>query len=179
MKTTALLGLCALATFASASDVVLETPVTYHPSAGVVDKVKEECKIEEMLASRVAPVLKRRNKGEATVAAGADAGDATVLRLQITHVLGVGGGGWSGPKAITVNAELLERGKVVRQTRINRWSTGGMWGGFKGTCSILDRCAVAIGKDLGRWVGDPAYKIEDEAAPKGAETADAKPEAAQ
>jgi len=97
--------------------------------------------------------------------------------------LGVGGGAWSGPKAITVNADLLDAsGKVIRHTKINRWSMGGMFGGFKGTCSILDRSAAAIGKDLSRWVRDPSYQIVEEAAPKEAEaapTSEATPEKVQ
>ncbi|AOY01159.1 hypothetical protein BJP62_12315 [Jeongeupia sp. USM3] len=172
MKTLLVSGLLAAATNAFAADkaVLLEVPVTYHADAGVVAKVKDECKPDEQLATRVGEVMKKLNReGSGTVASAAEAGDASVLRLQITHVLGVGGGAFSGPKAITVNAELLEGGKVVRQTKVNRWSIGGVFGAFKGTCSILDRSAAAIGKDLGRWVRDPSYQIKEEAAPKDAE----------
>lgn len=70
---------------------------------------------------------KRNKGGPGTVAVGADTGGSQVLRLQISHVLGIGGGAWTGPKAITVNAELLEDGKVVRNTKVNRWSIGGFW----------------------------------------------------
>ena len=97
-------------TFA-ASATYLEVPVTYHPKAGVVENVKKECQIEEMLAKRVGDVLGKQNaSGKGTIEAGADSAGDQVLRLQITHVLGVGGGAWSGPKAITVIAELLENG---------------------------------------------------------------------
>ncbi|WP_432722721.1 hypothetical protein R0381_001511 [Jeongeupia wiesaeckerbachi] len=172
MKKLLGMGLLAAGINASAADkpVLLEVPVTYQADAGIVAKVKEECKPEEQLATRVGEVMKKLNReGTGTVTSAAEAGDATVLRLQITHVLGVGGGAFSGPKAITVNAELLEGGKVVRQTKINRWSIGGVFGAFKGTCSILERSAAAIGKDLGRWVRDPSYQIKEEAAPKDAE----------
>ncbi len=170
MKHLFLIGLCLSTTTAlAANPVLLETPVTYAPGASVVDQVKSECQIENMLTTRVGDVLRKRNKtGDGTVASTGDANGAQVLRLQITHILGVGGGAWTGPKAITVTADLLEGGKVIRNTKINRWSVGGMWGGFKGTCSILDRTAVAIGKDLGRWVADPSYVIKEEAPPKEA-----------
>ncbi|EHP41592.1 hypothetical protein OR16_18851 [Cupriavidus basilensis OR16] len=165
MKNLFLIGLFLSTTTAfAASPVLLETPVTYAAGASVVDQVKSECQIENMLTTRVGDVLRKRNKtGDGTVASTGDANGAQVLRLQITHILGVGGGAWTGPKAITVTADLLEGGKVIRNTKINRWSVGGMWGGFKGTCSILDRTAVAIGKDLGRWVGDPSYVIKGRA----------------
>lgn len=158
--------LCAPALAANPQTVLLETPVTYAPGAGVVDKVREECQIESMLATRVSDVLRRRNKGgDGRIAAGTDAGEAQVMRLQITHILGVGGGAWTGPKAITVNAELIEGGKVVRHVKLNRWSIGGFWGAFKGTCSILNRSAVVLAKDLNRWARDPSYVPKEDVEP--------------
>lgn len=159
-----------------AANTVLEVPVTYHPQAGVVATVKDECQIETMLANRVGAMMVKLNKtGTGTTPAGVEVPDSALLRLQITHVLGVGGGAWTGPKAITLSAELLENGKVVRQTKINRWSVGGVWGAFKGTCTILDRSAIAISKDLYRWVRNPSYTIVEQPVP--AEAVDAKPEA--
>lgn len=158
------------------ASVRLETPVTYHPNAGVVESVRSECQIENMLANRVGEAFRRLNRGGgSTVEAGVDPAGDKVLRLQITHVLGVGGGAWSGPKAITLTAELLEDGKVIRQTKINRWSVGGVFGAFKGTCSILDRSAEAISRDLSRWVSNPSYQIVDEPTPKEAMANNAAP----
>ena len=152
-----------------AATTLLEVPVTFHPNAGVVAAVKQECQIESMLSTRVGAMLGKLNKtGAGTIEAGLEASDNTVLRLQITHILGVGGGAWTGPKAITLTAELLENGKVSRQTKINRWSVGGVFGAFKSTCTILERSADAITKDLSRWVQNPAYKIVEQPAPKEA-----------
>ncbi|HZX33579.1 MAG TPA: hypothetical protein VFF03_19665 [Rhodocyclaceae bacterium] len=170
MKKILLAPLLAHAIAASAATSTrLETPVTYHPNAGVVESVRSECQLEDMLATRVGNALRRINSGgNGTIEAGTDPADSQVIRLQITHVLGIGGGAWTGPKAITVSAELLENGKVLRQTKINRWTTGGVFGAFKGTCSILERSADAIGKDLVRWARNPSYKIVDEPPPKEA-----------
>ena len=157
------------ASAALAASTMLEVPVTYHPNAGVVAAVKQECQIETMLSTRVGAMLAKLNKtGDGTIESGLEASDSTVLRLQITHILGVGGGAWTGPKAITLTAELLENGKQVRQTKINRWSVGGVFGAFKGTCTILERSADAITKDLNRWVRNPSYKIIEQPAPKEA-----------
>jgi len=175
MKRLLLTALCLSSTAAFANDLVLlETPITYLPDAGVVQSVKDECQIESMLARRVGEVLRKAEKTDnVTIAAGTSAGDAKVLRLQISHVLGVGGGAWTGPKAITVVASMVEGGKVVRETKINRWTTGGVWGGFKGTCSILERSAAAISKDLSRWVRDPHFAIKNEEPPAEAASAPA------
>ena len=138
-------------------------------NAEVAEGTKRNCKIEDMLASRIGPMLGSLYKiDNGTVAAGTDSAGDKVLRVQISHVLGVGGGAWSGPKAITVLAELIDGGKVTHTTKINQWTTGGMFGGFKGTCDILERSANAITKDLNKWVQNPLTKIEQKPAPKDA-----------
>ncbi|MCX9156403.1 hypothetical protein OPU71_09740 [Niveibacterium sp. 24ML] len=152
----------------AADRVVLMTPVTYTPDSSIVQKVKDECQPEQQVARQVESALNKKFGGGSPITSLADANGAQVMKIQVSHVLGVGGGAWSGPKAITVYVDLLENGKVVRKTRVNRWSTGGMWGGFKGTCSILDRCAAALAKDLTRWAADPNVKLEDDAVPKDA-----------
>lgn len=147
----------------------LEVPVTYMADASVVDSTKSDCKIEEMLSSRVGPMLGKLNKNDnGTLNVGSDPAGDTVLRLQITHVLGVGGGAWSGPKAITVLAELLENGKVVQNTKINEWTTGGLFGGYMGTCAILKRSADAITNDLNEWVQNPSSRPPEPSTPKEA-----------
>jgi len=169
MKRLLFIALCLASSSAFAGErrqVLLETPVTYASGASVVERVKDECHIDDMLTRRVGEALARLNRtGDGTIDANRTAGDAQVLRLQITYVMGVGGGAWTGPKAISVSADLIDNGKVVRHTKFKRWSVGGVWGAFKGTCSILDRTTVVIGKDLRRWVHNPRYEIKDEDAP--------------
>lgn len=164
---------CASLTSFAAEKVLLETPVKYSPNASVVEPVRRECKIEDMIVRNVGTALSKRNAdGKGTIGSGDDAGDAGVVRVQITNVFGVGGGAYSGPKAISVDAEMLKNGKVVRQVHLRRSSLGGFWGGFKGTCSILQRCAVTLGKDIASWVDDPSFKGEGE--PDGKDTVAAK-----
>ncbi|STQ91342.1 hypothetical protein [Iodobacter fluviatilis] len=163
MKLVIMLLMLGSATVMASEKTYLETPVLYLPDASVIKRVKEECNVEELLTKRVGSSLAHLNRAEGTVSADVTRVDGNVLRLRIARVTGVGGGGFSGPKSITVVAELLENGKVQRQSRLNRWSVGGFWGGFRGTCSILDRTAIAIGKDLARWVKDASYTIKEDA----------------
>ena len=148
-------------TVAQAAPVYLETPVTYAPNAGIVDKVKEECKPDEMFAREASPFFAKLSQGEGTVAADAATRDQSRVRVQITHVMGVGGGAWSGPKSMSIEATLVENGKAVRTTKLTRSTTGGAFGGFKGTCSLVERCAKALGKDVAQWANDPQYRGGD------------------
>lgn len=68
------------------------------PSAGVDETVRSECQPEAMLVKHVGNQLKRLYRTDnVLVSKGAEAPGSPVLRLQITHVLGVGGGAWSRP----------------------------------------------------------------------------------
>lgn len=55
-------------------------------------------------------------------------------------------GSQGGPQARLVH---------LRSTVLSRSSTGGAFSAFKGTCEILDRVAVALGKDVAKWVSQP------------------------
>lgn len=80
-----------------------------------------------------------------------------VLDIEITEVYGLGGGAYSGHKSVSIQGTLKDNGKVVGSFTGKRYSGGGFWGGFKGTCSILGRCVKALGNDVALWLENP-YK---------------------
>jgi hypothetical protein len=122
-----------------------------------------------MLATRVSAVLIKRNRSgmglvDAGIGAGAQSGGT--LKLAITHVLGAGGGAWSGPRPSPPRPNCSR----VRPCNPSRSSTDGrevVWGASKGACLILDRVAIKLATELGRWSFDPTFKPpEDEPMPK-------------
>ncbi len=136
-----------------ADGVQLLTPVAYAAESSVVPKVREACKVEERLATDIGDAL-----GGTTANAGGD-----VVRVSIVDVMGVGGGAWSGPKAISLRVELLKGGKVLRATRLTRTTSGGAFGGFKGTCAMLERDSAVLGKDVAKWVASDSYSTGEDA----------------
>ena len=50
---------------------------------------------------------------------------------------------------------LTENGTKVGSFTASRYSGGGVFGGYKGTCAIVGRCAKAIGKDIANWLKNP------------------------
>ncbi len=122
-------------------------------------KVREACKLEDRLSADISSAL---GQPATTSTAGA------VVRVSIVDVMGVGGGGWTGPKAISIRVELMKDGKVERSTHLTRTTTGGAFGGFKGTCSMLERDSNVLGKDVAKWVASGAYATgEDAPKPDG------------
>ncbi|HEY7863336.1 MAG TPA: hypothetical protein VIE39_06745, partial [Thermoanaerobaculia bacterium] len=60
-----------------------------------------------------------------------------------------------GAKWMTVNGTLYDRGKQIGSFRAKRFSSGGAFGAFKGSCAIIGRCAKAIGQDIAGWLAAP------------------------
>jgi hypothetical protein len=187
MKPLLLIGLlaCSASTFA-AQKVLLETPVKVNADAGVAEAVSQECEVGDMLARRVGPALNAVNKprGKQRKEKDKDRGKEknpasqdtkaepapAVLRLVVVQVQGAGAAedpSSKEPKSITATAEILEKGKAVRKTRITRSHSGGMLSRFKSTCSILNGAATAMAKEIGLWAGDPSHQVAEESAVKG------------
>jgi hypothetical protein len=78
-------------------------------------------------------------------------GEAHVLRLKIVDIEGKMGGIFSGRKSMTVTAELLQNGNVLRAADFTRRTTVAAAVGAD-TCRSLARTAGAIGRDVADWV---------------------------
>ncbi len=77
------------------------------------------------------------------------------LAITITEVSVEGGGAWSGPKHMTIEGTLWQDGHILGTFRATRTSAGGAWGAYKGTCSLLGRCANTLGRDVADWLKKP------------------------
>ena len=72
------------------------------------------------------------------------------LRVTIKDVSGAGGGAWSGPRYLIISGTLWKDGAVAGTFVARRTS-----GGVLSSCRLLDRCAMALGKDVAKWLRDP------------------------
>ncbi|MFL6630382.1 MAG: hypothetical protein ACJ8G1_28365 [Vitreoscilla sp.] len=158
---------------ASTAQVSLLTPVTFAPTTDPRAEVRDECKMGEMLETRVGDALRRLNKGPGTTT---DPAQGDVLKVTVTTIWGARGNNWTGPKGLALEAQILHDGVVQRSTNLHRTTMGGFWGAFKGICGFMDRDTVSIAKDLARWSRDPKFvpPSEDVQAPDtaGAPTID-------
>src|SRR4051812_16826192 len=132
-----------------AEPLALPQKVSFDKNVNVPDAVRKECGLE----AKVAEYVK-------SSASGFEAGKGgKSLDMKISGLLATGGGGFSGPKSVTVSGTLREGGKVKGTFTAMRHSSGGPFGGG-GTCAILDRCAKAIGKDIGAWLKTPSMNAK-------------------
>jgi hypothetical protein len=134
---------------AHAESVQVLKTIPFAEESSAPQKVKDECqlqtKVSKFLASFSSDVELVDTLGK----------QGRVLELAITDVHAPGGGAFSGPKRMTVKGTLRENGKAIGNFTAARYSGGGVFGGYKGTCAIVGRCAKAIGKDISNWLKSP------------------------
>ena len=129
-------------------------PIGINKETYIRDAVKQECDIdgkltqfiEQFAAGQYAAIVTDSNTGSA---------DAQVLTMEIEEVQGAAGGAWSGAKSVVVKGSLSQKGKILGDFKARRYSGGGMFGGYKGTCAILGRCVKTLGKDVAEWLAHP------------------------
>jgi hypothetical protein len=74
------------------------------------------------------------------------------LKLEITHALSAGNAFMGHHKSVAVAAGLYVDGVLVDTFAGTRESAGGITGGFKGSCAVLQRCVNTLGSDLAKWL---------------------------
>jgi hypothetical protein len=130
---------------ARAETTRLSDRAAFAEGAGATAAVREQCGLEASL-----PELVRAAAPDVELVSGPASGGRT-LTLVIAELHAPGGGPFSGPKSMTVEATLREGGKVVATARAHRVTAEP----FGGTCGQLRKVARAIATDLAAWLASP------------------------
>jgi hypothetical protein len=159
---------------AQASGIALLTPVVFDPDAKVPDSVKAECRLDYQVQTDVLAAMRHYDRQVETVT---DASAGRVLKVTITYVLGAGGGAWTGPKVVAVQADVMQDGKVAYSAKMHRRSSLG-GGAFRGTCQLLDGASKGLGRRIARWAQHPKTTTEDVEEPDAETSAASDPASA-
>jgi hypothetical protein len=148
-----ILALCVAPLAGADQTIAVVVPALLDANAAISGKVKQECEIDVKLGNQVYQSVSEKYPGAEQIPSSSQiASDRNVVRVTVVGALGAGGGAWSGPKSITIRADLLQGSKVIDTKTLSRQSGGGAFGGFKGTCGIMDRITVALGRDVASWL---------------------------
>lgn len=147
----ALLGQCLAV---SAQPVVIADTVPYAEDADVQRKIRQECVelnrdfaqyIREYAADKRIDVTFGDNRS----------GSGTELRVEITHAVSHGNAWIGHQKGAAARGALFRDGERIATVRARRFSMGGAFAGFKGSCSVLGRTVKAMGRDIAYWLENP------------------------
>jgi hypothetical protein len=147
-------GLSASAGAASQGDekLFVQVPAIYDSQAQVPPAVWHECDLGRHIGEQVLQRVSERFRGALPLDSTLGPGQEKTLKLTIVGVRGLGGGAWSGAKTILLRADLQQDGREIAMTVVDRSSKGGPLGGVSGTCPIMERISVALGRDVAAWL---------------------------
>lgn len=140
---------------ARAKAIRVQSATPYGKNVFVPDAVRRQCVIQVQLPQFLEAYASQH---DIAVVEGSTvpARRGRVLQLHITNVLGAAGGAWTGAKAVSVEGKLFVNGKVKGSFTATRYSGGGAFGAYKGTCAILGRCVKTLGQDIANWLQAPS-----------------------
>jgi len=150
----------------SGEKLFVQVPAILDPAAPIASSVKNQCGVEMLVGNHVFEKVSQYVDGATMLQNGESAGQSKVLRLTILSVHGWGGGGWSGPKSITIRVQLMQNGETIQSTVLTRSSRGGFFGAVKGTCDIMEHITRTLGKDVAAWLPDDAISNQPKPSAK-------------
>jgi hypothetical protein len=141
------------AAYASDKVITVSSAASYYDEKIIPSNIKAEC---SELGSQFSEATKSNLEAEGwSVSLSNDVGEAakgTSIKLQITNALSAGNAFMGHKKSVSVVAELYKDGKLVDTYSGTRDSSGGIGAGFKGSCSVLQRCVNTLGSDVTKWL---------------------------
>lgn len=139
----------------AADPVVVAKPVPYAADSDIASNIKEECKLTTELPDFVAEFAQQHGVTVTFANAVTAQTPGRVLEMQITDAVSQGNAWMGHHKSTTVAGKLYQDGKLVGSFLGKRNSMGGMFAGYKGSCSVLGRTVKALGEDIGAWLAAP------------------------
>jgi hypothetical protein len=143
--------LFAAAAPADGNHVKVLRSIPFGSDAHASQKVEDECQLQTKV-----PSFLDQYSDDVELVDGPLGKSGRVLELTISEVHASGGGAYSGAKSMTVSGVLRKDGAEIGSFTATRFSGGGLFGGYKGTCAIVGRCAKVIGKDIAEWLKHPS-----------------------
>ena len=139
---------------AYADDVVLvPSSIPYQKEDTANESIRRECTWNTTMPQYLA----KKSDGRVEVAVkNIDTANDKKLMLVATHLHAIGGGGWTGPKWLSLEGKLFEKGKLIGNFEARRQT---IRGSFK-TCGTLESLSEEIGDDILEWLNNPGLNAK-------------------
>jgi len=137
------------------SSVTILNVIPYKKGAMIAANIKKECTLNTQLSEFISshgseyniavnrvPKLTKKTKGQ-------------YLVVEIVDAISTGNAFLGHRKFTKIKGELFESGKRVASFTAARFSGGGFFGAYKGSCSVLERTVDTLGRDVATWLRSP------------------------
>lgn len=150
------LVLLPFAGFAGGGNLYLQRAASYEKHLIVPSALRSDCRLDTKIVDFIGSFAGDDFDKITLVDTAAPGMPGKLLTVNIIDLSCSGGGAWSGPKYLTIEGTLSQDGKVIGTFTGHRITSGGALGAYKGTCSLLARCARTLGKDVAVWLKNPS-----------------------
>ena len=169
LRSFAALSLVALAGAAHAAGYQVRENVGYKDVSIIPSNIVDECKdLGRQLSSALAAELTKTG-AEVQRVATLDAAAGPVVDVKISNLVSAGNAFIGHKKSASVWVELRQGSEVLGSKGFTRDTMGGAFAGFKGSCQVLERAVLVLGKDVAQWA--QAIPLRTGTAPAAAASA--------
>lgn len=137
------------------TSVRVASVVPYDDEAKVAANIRQECPLGQQFSEFIAEYGASQGMQVVRQDAVEPGSEGRVLVVELTDAVS-GGNAWIGHRKMTESrGTLYDNGEEVASFTARRFSGGGAFAGFKGSCSVLGRTVQAMGRDVATWARLP------------------------
>lgn len=134
--------------------IALKAEIPFTDPSVIEKAILTDCQLPETQAKFLLEAAQEFNVPLAPASAETPAGRR--LEVEIVNAIAAGNAWIGHNKQVTLKGRLLEGDTVIGNFSAVRSSGGGAFAGFKGSCSVLHRCAKTLGQDIAKWLQAPS-----------------------
>lgn len=144
--------LMAVSAVSVADSIYINQAIDYANKDTVANNIVEECtQLGTKLASSVETYGKKQGLDIVRTNDKLE-GKGSYLDIKIASAHSAGNAFIGHRKSASASVSYYVAGKKVGSKTLTRNSSGGFFGGFKGSCAVLGRTVNTIGNDIAKWV---------------------------
>jgi hypothetical protein len=135
--------------------VYVRKTAPFADSTQIAQNIIDECGLPESQMKVLHEQAKELHVEIVADEAAVDANKGRVLLLETVSAISGGNAFVGHRKQVVVKGRLLDNGEEIGNFSALRGSMGGMWGGYKSSCSVLYRCQTTLATDILTWLASP------------------------
>jgi hypothetical protein len=138
-----------------ATAIKVKAKIPYKKGSVIAANIRNECTLNSQLSEFIHAYSVGEGIGVIRTNRVSRKSKGKTLIVHITDAVSQGNAFIGHRKFTRIKGELYKNGKKQAGFTAARFSGGGAFAGFKGSCSVLGRTVKALGSDVSRWLKHP------------------------